>query len=281
MIRSVLMKKSTVALIVAAVIFGGAFIAATVFGVLKIVDKRKGDDLPVVTAYESFTLEQEETTGERYTEEFTEYSVTEPEKTAPETQADDRNGGYLENLSAEEIELLNLFLSNFSELFYENIDNSNVEDMINFVVVNTKVNYKENILVDTSDGHYTEYISEEYMAKRIKRYFGVSIEPVSTAMCAYENGRYYPEMSEGERFLNRFTKVTSATENPDGTIIVNYDVYGCDIEFGLPPEKYYKGIGSANLDSGCTYKYSGTAVLEPVYLGEGYANYHLISMKKN
>ena len=277
------MKKSTVALIVSAVILGGAFIAATVFGVLKIIDKRSGDDLPIVTAYESFTLEQEETTGERHTEneKFTEYSVTEPEETVPETQENDGEGGYLENLSAEEIELLNLFLSNFSELYYENIDNGNAEDMINFVVVNTKVNYKENILVDTSDGHYTEYISEEYMAKRIDRYFGVSIEPVSTEICTYENGRYYPEMSEGERFLNNFTKVISATQNPDGTVTVNYDVYGCDIEFGLPPERYYKGVGSANLDSGCTYRYSGTAVLEPVYLGEGYANYHLISMEKN
>ncbi|MBO5410172.1 MAG: hypothetical protein J6A60_02815, partial [Clostridia bacterium] len=102
------MKKSTVALIVSAVILGGAFIAATVFGVLKIIDKRSGDDLPIVTAYESFTLEQEETTGERHTEneKFTEYSVTEPEETVPETQENDGEGGYLENLSAEEIELL-------------------------------------------------------------------------------------------------------------------------------------------------------------------------------
>lgn len=289
MIRSVLMKKSTVALIVAAVILGGAFISVTVFGVLKIVDKRSGDDLPIVTVYESVTLEQEETTGERYTKEFTEYSVTEPEKTALETQADERNGGYLETLSAEEIELLNLFLSNFSEAYVYEIDNTDFNSMINFIYINTKINYRQNIYdfdehkhFDDSTHVYGEYITEEYMHARLKRYFGVEIPPVSTDLLYYSDGKYYIAMADGETY-DHFSKVTAATENPDGTITVEFDTYTYDPEWGYdsPPEEVYKGIGSENLDSLSVYTHSGTAVLEPVYLGEGYANYHLISMEKN
>lgn len=284
------MKKSSIALIVAAVILGGALIGTTVFGVLKIVEKRSDDDLPLATAYEeTITPEPEETSPPFTAPEFTE-SLTEESTVANSTKAPANEGDYLSSLSAKEIELLNLFLSNFSEAYVENIDNTDVNAMINFVFLNTKINYSENLIdLDEAaqfqgyDHHYFEYMTEEYVHSRIKRFFGVEITPASTDWdIYYADGRYYIPDADGETY-DHFSKVTDATVNADGTITVEYDVYVYDPEWGYdsPDNAVYKGIGSENITSICEYRYSGTAVLDPVYLGEDYANYHLISMKKN
>ena len=196
----------------------------------------------------------------------------------------------LSTLSANDIKMLNIFLSNFSEAYVENIDTSDMEAMIDFVCLNTLINYRENInytnaqdVINPENGHrYFSWISEEYVAERVDRFFDVELRNVSTESCYYYDGKYYYSGTDGDTYAC-FTKVTSATENTDGTITVEYDVYWYDGDtYDQPPSYAYEGIGSENLNGQFEYRYSGTAVVKPVQLGgEGYANYKLVSLERD
>ena len=216
----------------------------------------------------------------------TEASVAyQEEETVLTTQTQQSGSDYLATLSDDDIEMLNIFLSNFSEAYVENLDTSDIGELIDFVWLNAEINYHENIILmdesfvnpETGETH-VEYITAEYVAERIDRFFGVDMEHQSTDSLYYHNGKYYLDMADGE-FYGNFTKVTSATVDANGNIIVEYDVYFMTDHYSLPDR--YKGIGSENVDmTKCTYDYSGRAVLKERYFSESHANYQLVSLER-
>lgn len=194
---------------------------------------------------------------------------------------------YLSTLSANDIKMLNIFLSNFSEAYVENIDTSDMGEMIDFVMLNTKINYSNKITYDgivinpENNNSHSGWVTEEYVAERVDRFFDVELENMSTDSTYYNNGKYYLFAADGETYAH-FTKVTSATENADGTVTVKYDVYWYDVAYDVPPSYVYEGIGAENHDELCEYSYSGTAVVKPVQLGgDDYSNYKLVSLRKD
>lgn len=260
------MKKSTVVIIVVSAVAFFLIASVAVLSVLYMMVFKKTDNLPVQELTEYHTEYTEDVSSENIVES------AEAEITEAKTEQVAENSDYLSTLSDNEIKMLNIFLSNFSEAFVENIDTSDMTKMIDFVCCNTKINYYENInssemIQNPENGeYYQDYLTEEYVAERVDRFFDVELENTSTDSCYYNDGKYYLIAAAGETYAY-FTKITSATKNSDGTVTVDYNVYWYDIEYDTPPKRIYEGIGSENLDSLCNYRYSGTAVVRPAQLG--------------
>ena len=227
-----------------------------------------------------FTINPESFLPEEKTE--TEVMKKETEKTVQNGNKADNN--YLSTLSANDIKMLNIFLSNFSEAYVEKIDTRDMGKMVDFVMLNTKINYSDKItydglVINPENNHsHSGWVTEEYVAERVYRFFDVELENMSTDSTYYNDGKYYLIAADGETYAY-FTKITSATENADGTVTVEYDVYWYGV---APPSYVYEGIGAQNHDELCEYRYSGIAVVKPVHLGgEDYSNYKLVSLEKN
>lgn len=210
--------------------------------------------------------------------------------TAPETPTQQVGADYLAGLSDDDIEMLNIFLSNFSEAYVENLDTSDIGELIDFVETNTDINYSENITYDglylTKPGtneSFSGYMTADYVAERVDRFFGVTFEHQSSDDTYFYDGKYYISAADGECYGD-FTKVTSATIDADGYITVEYDVYFYDYMGGPPypsSQDRYKGIGEENVDvSICPYQYSGRAVLKERYFSESHANYQMVSLER-
>lgn len=267
------MKKIIIFLVVFLVV------AVAAIGVIAVV-KNSQDEAPA-----KVTAHQKAPDSELSTVKNNSGSASGDVSRAPsETQGETTD--YLATLSDDELEMLNIFLSNFSEVFVYDIDTSDVGRLIDFVYLNTKVNYLENIVYDgvtvenpETGEKFSGYLTEEYVHERVDRFFGVKFEPRSSEYCYYKDGKYYLSMADGETYSN-FSKVTSARKDSYGMITVEYDVYYFDINFIDMPDRY-KGVGTENLDmSDCTYQHSGRAVLKERYFSESHANYQLVSLER-
>jgi hypothetical protein len=185
-----------------------------------------------------------------------------------------------------DIRLLNIFLSNFSELYCRNysIDRTSTDKMIDFAILNAYYNYNDNFNditpVEIDGKLYARTVSASYIKNRISRFFGVSVENKSTDSFYCDGTYYYYPAADGE-FLNAFSKVTSIQKSGSGSYIVNYNIYkvpGQDDNVIDNKDKIYDGYGSENTE-GCTFVGTGKAVLNEKYFGEGYANFTVVSLE--
>lgn len=214
---------------------------------------------------------------ESYSESYVQ--ITSNEQTTPVIS--NQNRDITDNFSSQQINWLNLFISNFTEACITNISaQSSYEDLIEFAINHAVLNDNDNVLYLGSDRlitngiAYDKAINADYIRQRIERYFDVSVSPASTRHFLYSNGRYYiPETTP--LHSRYYSKVNKITENDDGTITVDYLSFAYNDDT-IPGSVYY---GLANTSSDLCVG-TGSAVLKSKYVGESAANYALVKMYK-
>ncbi len=138
------------------------------------------------------------------------------------------------HLDRDEKKRVNIFLSNFSECFYNHFDNNNIQEreLIKFAVSH---NYKNNEeLFVKGDDEYTIQISKEYIERSIKKYFGISsvkhqnVDDYTT----YKDGYYYIPLATGEVIpfiqINKMFDLGSNEYIAYGDVYVNANYYSGD-----------------------------------------------------
>ncbi len=179
------------------------------------------------------------------------------------------------SFSAEEIRLLNLFLSNFAEAGVLDIRSGNHDEMLNFVIEQAIINAPNSVCRLGDDSiinngiRYDRYITSDFVNDRISRYFDLTVQHYSTNIYYYSDGRYYiPE--DIANVSSYYSKLDRAVKNDDGTVTVYFSSYDCK---GLNVnENIYRGTGTENIGQSKRIG-SGEAILKEKYFGEKYANY--------
>ena len=192
-----------------------------------------------------------------------------------ETSQADKAGDITSSFSAEEIRLMNLFLSNFAEAGVKDVSSSDNNQMTDFVIAQAIINAPGKITELDSESflvngvRYDRYISASYVSERRERYFGAKGRDNSTVRFRYEEGYYYipDDVADASSY---FSKLDRAVANADGTItayFTSYDYLSTAID-----ENIYKGAGTANIGN-CKKIGGGEAILEKRYFGPEYANF--------
>lgn len=260
-----------------------AFIAVllTMLSVSSCGTAEKNESLTVTETSGIEIAESAEAEETAETASVTSVAVQETEREPPRGTGETR-----EELDID-IHMLNIFLSNFSELYCRDysIDNKSEDKMIDFVILNTYFNYGENFsagpTVEYNSMQYSRRVSGEYIKNRIKRYFDVSIENKSTDSFYYDGTDYYYPNADGEFHIG-FSKVTSVYKSGTGNLIAEYNVYEADkpVDDNVldNQDSIYYGYGDENCEN-CKLVGTGRAVLNEKYFGEGYANFTLVSLE--
>ncbi len=185
---------------------------------------------------------------------------------------------------------INIFLSNFSEQSFLNMQMSTAPDdqLMKFVWIYCKIN---NPAAIHYEGSY-ETVTLEDMNAQLNRFFGITRTPYEWASYMldqwnsfeYHDGRFWFPAASGESY-NKFTVAYEMMNNGDGTYTVSFQVF----ELGL--EEYWNTPGINNfyykLSNDETAAYvaaerikpvqGGTAVVRDYTKSNGVVTYQLIS----
>ena len=193
------------------------------------------------------------------------------------------------SLSAEQRTSLNLFLSNFSELYFRHFSRDETPDraaLVSFAYLHNKINSfgRDKISVREWNGEVYYSISAADVNACLERFFGVSIDPAEFALDSHTVGsdgqRYYFPAADGEAY-NTFSVARELISDGSGTYRVKFDVYGLDIltyfdDNGIDGFYYTLTAAEAAENSQLEYRGSGEATLED-YDNNGSATYRLIA----
>ena len=214
---------------------------------------------------------------------------TESGGTAPNIPTD------LENitLSRDEQYCINVFLSNFSELwFWEYADyekfetrNASAGEMISFVYHHCWVNNQG--VLSSRWGESGVYMTLDEINNEVGRFFNRSVTLEDAASSGYhvEGDRIYNQVGIGETY-DHMTVADAMWKKADGTYIVDFSIYQANDKYdagpGLIGDKsvYYLTPDEAKTDVGVLYYMSGVAEVSP-YLNNGKDTYQLISYQLN
>lgn len=165
---------------------------------------------------------------------------------------------------------INIFLSNFSEQYYQYYNPNDKEALINFAYHFLKINNYSALEYDEADPTRI-MLPSGTVDQVLYRFFGRTIEHTESA--------YYFPMADGESY-SRFSVATIMASNGDGTYKVAFNI------FELSPTSYYYDSVSSDYyyltPSGVwqhaevSYCGSGSAVIREVVNG-GYTSYQVIS----
>lgn len=197
--------------------------------------------------------------------------------------------------SGEEQKNANTFVSNFAEIYFENFDKSTagIERYLDFVLIHFTVNANSKLKVEKKGDLSYETFTFEDAQSSIGKYFSYLLNkedceklsaPPSTygdqpAGPYYADGKIWYQSGAGESY-NRIAIVDFATNNGDGTMILNFTIYSIDLDVynkldanGL--KEYYKLTpDKAKADKTLTVVTTGTAKVSV-----GQTSYSLISYK--
>ena len=206
----------------------------------------------------------------------TEPAVTEPAATEPDPFGE--AGDVTDRLTAADRKNLNVFMSNFSEVFFNGYDENAPEeeyDLLMFGYLHLKLN--DNSKLGYDNYYYT--ISQADMDACLDRFFGVTVPPQDYSMyyqyedysytdtIEFRNGAYYYPAADGEAY-NYMTVVNRVESNGDGTFFVSFDVFDVDIEeyfdHGIDPRYYEMTPAEAFASGSLSHLDSGTALLRLV-----------------
>ena len=207
---------------------------------------------------------------------------------APEPEPDPGPTEVLGSYSYEQRKNLNIFLSNFSEVFFRSFDRNGTIDeasLVDFAFLHNKINSfgRDRIESRQRNGEYYYTISTADVDNCLDRFFGVGVPHQDFDYYNFhvycEDGYYYFPAADGESY-NNFT-IASEVIRDGGVLRVKFDVYGLDLETywyedGID-EKYYAMTAAEAASNGLLeHRGSGEAVLEN-YTLDGSATYRLIS----
>ncbi|MBQ4528661.1 MAG: hypothetical protein II998_11395 [Clostridia bacterium] len=176
----------------------------------------------------------------------------------------------LDTMSAPEKREVNIFLSNFSEAFYDpNNDyyTSFEEQKLSFAEIHLSLNSWNEVSYDYSNNYGYVVISAESVDRVLNRFFGSTIPhetPANSELWFYNNGKFYRPASSGESYT-RFTIANSMYVNENGTYKVNFDIY-YDSSLGggaVLDDKTVYSLTPSQASLKYDYIGSGTAIVKP------------------
>lgn len=184
----------------------------------------------------------------------------------------------------------NTFITNFVEQYFPDYDRdtSGIEQILDFVHINLKLNSFESISYETRGDITFETFTEEEVQRIVSKYFGMLItdelsslpEPPETygdqpAGPYFADGKVWYEAADGESYNN--IGIVNSISNPgDGTLILDFSIYSIDLDhywsmsldelhglYALTPEQ-------AAADPLLSLSYQGTATVGVSQSGEYY-----------
>lgn len=275
---------------------------------LDVVELPREDDRPRLTEEEEETEDTEEPEPSETTVAPTDpetTAATEPptEATEPVAMTEDPYAEYdwtkmtLRKLSSGEQREINIFLSNFSEVWfhesdlytfeghYDPFETDSAEDaeLIRFVFRHLLAN-GFSVFSQTSDGSEV-YLSLSKINTYTQRFFGrnVSLAGFSLPGFRVSGERVYMSYGIGETY-NHMTVAEEMWLQSDGTYVVKFRIYTAGYAYDAGPGTigdssiYYLTPEQARTDPGVTYYRSGIAVVKP-YEHNGRASYQLLAYR--
>ena len=206
-----------------------------------------------------------------------------------EPEAEPEYADVTDSLSAEQRRSLNLFLSNFSELYFRHFSRDETPDrvaLVNFAYMHNKINSfgRDKISVRQWNGEACYSISAADVDQTLERFFGVQPDhgefELDTHLVGFDGERYYFLAADGEAY-NTFSVARELLSDGSGTYRVSFDVYDLDIityfDTGSIPNAYYALTAAEAEENGLlTCRGSGEATVED-YVNNGSATYRLIA----
>ena len=191
----------------------------------------------------------------------------------------------------------NTFITGFVEQYFPEYDRdtANIEQILNFIYLNLKLNSFESITYETCGDVTYETFTAEDVQSMASRYFGMLITDEISELPAppetfgdqpqgpyYADGKIWYETADGQIY-NRIGIVNSISNPGDGTLILDFSIYTIDVDrywsltldelrglYALTPEQ-------ADADSLLTQTSSGTVTVGVSQSGE----YYLITYSVN
>lgn len=189
----------------------------------------------------------------------------------------------LDSMSAAEKREINLFLSNFSEAYYDPDDNyytSSAEQKINFAYLHAKINSPSYVIYENG---YSG-ISAANVDKILYRFFGSTVShttPANSKWWRYKNGNFLIPSADGESYPD-FSIATSMIANGNGTYTVEFNIYADPSVSGgdsISNSSVYS-LTPSQATASYDYVTYGTAVVKPkVYNGNN--TYELVDYNVN
>ena len=169
-----------------------------------------------------------------------------------------------------------MFMSNFSEAYFDNysVSNYNTAKLISFAYIHNSLNNPDKTFYE---GNYMG-ISSSDVNRTLDKYLGIEIPNESVGEWSYRDGNFYMGAASGESYA-RFTVVTKLTDNGDGTLTVEFmDFFDNANMFEVSLPKWYT-YTLEEAKSNCEPIGTGVATLrEKTYNGK--KTYELISYYK-
>lgn len=153
------------------------------------------------------------------------------------------------DLSGDRQYWANIFISDFVEQFMSEYPAENGSDyeLARFAHRFCKINRHDAITYESAGDLTYEVITLDTVNELCARFFNLKLDPAEGVLptvlwgpdVRFENGKFYFPAGDGEAY-NRFAVVTSSQSQPDGTVILSFDLYE------VPLEEYWSsGIDGA------------------------------------
>ena len=208
-------------------------------------------------------------TGYSYPRDLT---TSKPSETESVEQTDAQD--IYDTLTVTQKKDLNVFLSNFSEAFFEyyDSDSADINALISFAFIHDIVN--NNSLIRWTDSEMG--ISADRVDKTLNKYFGKSIPRSSTTEWYYDGEYYWTEAASGESY-DYFSVAVKLIDLQDGTYRVDFNNYYAGYD-SMDTKYYWYSEEDALYDPNCTLTETGTAVIKPVKY-EGKDTWQLLELQ--
>jgi len=147
---------------------------------------------------------------------------------APATAEHPEAMDVFQSLDYDQKTALNIFFSNFSEVYLSGYNDQSYDQkaLIDFSVRHNIVNYSDRIQYD---GDFAT-LEASYVKQAIKRFFGVSFDPISTESFDLVDGLFRWPAADGEPFWD-FSQVESFVDHGDGIYAATLTVYSAGFEY--------------------------------------------------
>lgn len=142
------------------------------------------------------------------------------------------NKNIINEYSDEKLETLNIFMSNFSEVDFEDFsrENFNEEQLIQFAICHLLENdYKNAVHINESNENGGTYTNASDVQASIKKYFGFTLENQSTESFKYKDGKYFHPQADG-MICSSFTQVKEIYKN-ENILTLKGDIYSPEGEY--------------------------------------------------
>lgn len=226
-----------------------------------------------------------EPTTEAETQPTTEAATESTAEPTEEIAIKGPGGSLTWGFGADDWYRINIFLSNFSEQYFDSFSDCDAYAMVKFAYQHNKINQSSNVRYDP--GSYCFTISDDTVDQTLYRFFGCTVAHGKqsktysggyTETIDYHDGAYYFPAASGE-FNGYISVATWMTVNSSGTYSVSFDVYALDVDvynnYGISSDYYYLTDTEASSRWDLRYCYSGSATVSD-YDGGSYTSYQLI-----